>query len=192
MNRAKLEELYDKYIKDLIYFINGYLHDLYEAEDIAEDVFVELLLHPDKFRKASSEKTYLFAIGKNKAIDRIRRNAKLVPFTEGGAADKDESIPSQTQAENDGSWSFDTMPDVAVDVIKREEQQEMLSAVSELKEEYRMAIFLSYYEGLSNGEIAELMNVGKKQVENYLYRGKQSLKEKLGDKSDDYDLIKGF
>ena len=191
MDRAKLEELYDKYIKGLIYFINGYVHDIYEAEDIAEDVFVELLLHPERYRKASSEKTYLFAIGKNKAIDRIRRDSKLVPFTEGAVADG-EDTKSKGQEDDNGIWSFDTTPDVAVDVIKKEEQREMLQAVSELKEEYRMAIFLSYYEGLPNGEIAELMSVSKKQVENYLYRGKQSLKEKFGDKAEEYDLTKGF
>ena len=50
ISREKIEELVEEYREGLIHFIFRYVRDAHMAEDLAEDVFVELLLHPDRFR----------------------------------------------------------------------------------------------------------------------------------------------
>jgi len=161
MEREKLGELYDKYIEGLIYFIFSYVHNMEEAEDIAEDVFVEILLHPDRFKKASSEKTFLYAIGKNKAIDHIRKESKVV---------------AMNPEDEEGLFNIAAKDDVPAEILIKERNEELLSALNSINENYRLAIYLSYFEEMSNQEIADIMKVNKKKVENYLYRGKNELK----------------
>ena len=48
-----------------------------------------------------------------------------------------------------------------------------------LKAEYRVALHLVYFEGLSYEETGRIMKKGRKQVENYVYRGKRALREIL-------------
>ena len=72
-------------VKDgLIYYVNRYVKDIHTAEDISEDVFVSLLMHPKRFSGDSSVKTYLYTIGRNKAIDRLRRNRRTQVDEEAG------------------------------------------------------------------------------------------------------------
>ena len=68
------DELVNMYHDALIYFINGFLFDITESEDVAEDTFMELIVHPKRFSFRSSLKTYIFQIARNKAIDRVRRS----------------------------------------------------------------------------------------------------------------------
>lgn len=174
MDRAKLEELYDKYIEGLIHFLMRYVKDENLAEDLAEDVFVEILLHPDRFRKASSEKTYLYAVGRNKAVDFIRRNARVSTVS----IDDEELniIMSDLSGE-------ETEAGVEETVIKKEDSQRLGQAMGRLKEEYRTALYLSYYEEMSYTDIGAAMGKSPKQVENYIYRGKKALRGMLEEKN---------
>ena len=63
--------------------------------------------------------------------------------------------------------------------IKEEQKIALRRAMRRLKEEYGQALYLSYFENLSNAEIARIMHKSKRQVENLIYRGKQSLKSEL-------------
>ena len=76
-DRDAFGEVIDLYRESLIFFIHRYVNDMDTAEDLAEDVFVELIVHPERFGEKSSLKTYVFAIARNKAIDWIRRHSRL-------------------------------------------------------------------------------------------------------------------
>ena len=77
-------EIVEEYRESLIFFLYRYVGDLYAAEDLAEDVFVEVLLHPKRFRFQCALKTWLFTIGHNKAVDFLRKTSRLqvVPLDE--------------------------------------------------------------------------------------------------------------
>ena len=70
-------EIVDEYRESLIFFLYRYVGDLTAAEDLAEDVFVEVLLHPKRFHFQCALKTWLFTIGRNKAVDYIRKSSRL-------------------------------------------------------------------------------------------------------------------
>ena len=71
-------EIVDLYRESLIFFIHRHVNNLDTAEDLAEDVFVELIVHPGRFEGKSSLKTFVFAIARNKAIDWLRKDRKSV------------------------------------------------------------------------------------------------------------------
>ena len=70
-------EIVDLYRENLIFFIHRYVNNLDIAEDLAEDVFVELIVHPGRFEGKSSLKTFVFAIARNKAIDWLRKHKRM-------------------------------------------------------------------------------------------------------------------
>ena len=53
-DRDAFGEIVDLYRESLIFFIHRYVNDIDTAEDLAEDVFVELIVHPERFSEKSS------------------------------------------------------------------------------------------------------------------------------------------
>ena len=64
-------------------------------------------------------------------------------------------------------------------ILDNEEKRQLAEAMDLLKAEYRVALHLVYFEGLSYEETGRIMKKGRKQVENYVYRGKRALREIL-------------
>ena len=154
-------EIVDEYRESLIFFLYRYVGDLHAAEDLAEDVFVEVLLHPKRFRFQCALKTWIFTIGRNKAVDFLRKTSRLqvVPL------DEAERLAEVSNLE---------------DVVLDSEEKHLLNgALGEISEDYRMALHLVYFEDLSHEEAARVMKKNRKQVENLVYRGKQSLRKIL-------------
>lgn len=61
-DQSAFDELMDAYRDRLIFFIKGYVGSAEEAQDIAMDTFVEILVHPGRFRFKSSFKTYIYSV----------------------------------------------------------------------------------------------------------------------------------
>lgn len=154
-------EIVDEYRESLIFFLYRYVGDLHAAEDLAEDVFVEVLLHPKRFRFQCALKTWLFTIGHNKAVDFLRKTSRLqvVPLDE---AERVAEVSNLEKA-----------------LLDSEEKRLLNRALGEISEDYRMALHLVYFEDLSHEEAAQVMKKNRKQVENLVYRGKQSLRKIL-------------
>ena len=72
-----LGEIVDLYREGLILFIYRYVANLADAEDLAEDVFVELIVNPERYGFRSSLKTYIFTLGRNKAVDFVRKQSRI-------------------------------------------------------------------------------------------------------------------
>ena len=183
--REKIEELVELYRESLIYFIYRYVNDIDTAEDLAEDVFVEILIHPDRFRNASSEKTYLYAIGRNKAIDFIRKNRRLVLLDdrEEMSSEEELSFLERASAEEERLKRMSDENDPLGSLLKDEETRELHEALASIKKEYREAISLVYFEELSYEEAGKILGKNSKQIENLIYRGKKSLAKALKDRN---------
>ena len=70
----------DAYRDRLIFFIKGYVRSAEEAQDIAMDTFVEILVHPGRFRFKSSFKTYIYSVARHKAMDRLNNDYRTVLY----------------------------------------------------------------------------------------------------------------
>ena len=93
------------------------------------------------------------------APDRLRRRPRLAPLPE--------------EAES-GDWE-----ELEERLIRSERREAVRRALGRLSGEYRQVLILSYFEGFGNEETAKVMKKTRRQVENLLYRAKQSLKAEL-------------
>lgn len=177
VSRQKIEELVENHREGLILFIYRYVNDLDTAEDLAEDVFVEILLHPDRFRNASSEKTYLYAIGRNKAVDFIRKHKRLVFMSDRD----DDSLDSDITYLEKRFYDDATLvrmaeeSDPAHKMIRDEEIARLRTAMDTIKKEYSEALSLVYFEEMTYEQAGKVLGKDRKQIENLVYRGKKSL-----------------
>ena len=72
-----ITEIVGEYKDGLILYLNNYVNNLCIAEELTEDTFFRLLVKKPKFHGKSSFKSWLYAIGRNVAVDYIRHNSKL-------------------------------------------------------------------------------------------------------------------
>ena len=79
------EGAFDDIMKELfcglIFFIDRYVHDVHVAEDIAMDVFSDLVVHRHRYNFKVTLKTYLYMLGRSRALDHLKRR-KTVDFVE--------------------------------------------------------------------------------------------------------------
>jgi RNA polymerase sigma-70 factor (ECF subfamily) len=78
------DQLMEAFQQPLTRFLQGYVRSLETAENLAEETFVELLLHKKRFRGQGSFKIFLFSVARQKAIGCIRREQRCPspPFDE--------------------------------------------------------------------------------------------------------------
>lgn len=152
-----LDELIAIYRNPLTAFIYGFTKDSDTAESIMIDVFVELIRHKG-FKGKSSLKTYLFAIGRNKALRYLKKNRN--------------DFISLNDVEN-----YISNEDLLTDKLIEEERKEIVhEAMDKLNPVYREVIYLLYFEEMSYKEVSFVLRKSSKQVANIAYRAKQSLK----------------
>ena len=137
-------------------FIKGYVRSAEEAQDIAMDTFVEILVHPGRFRFKSSFKTYIYSVARHKAIDFLRKKRTV--------SDEGEEI-----------WD-----ESAIDSFYRgEDAKTVRECMDRLNNDYRTVLYLVYFEEVDGDGAAKIMGKSKKQLANLLYRAKQALKTEL-------------
>lgn len=150
------EQIVVKHKDNLILFLSRYVKDLHICEDISQDVFVFLFVYKERYKYKSSLKTYIYTVGKNKAIDFIRKQNKNISLI--------ESI--------DGQFEEDIIEKLMLD-----EQKEMLNnCLKKIKIDYAIAIHLIDFEDFSYKETSEILKKTVPQVKILIYRARNSLK----------------
>ncbi|MBQ2687262.1 MAG: RNA polymerase sigma factor [Clostridia bacterium] len=159
------------YKDGLILYINNFTENIFTAEDLAEDTFVKIVTKKPRFSGKSSFKTWLYAIGRNVALDYLRRT-------------KAKEI------------SFDELPEIKEEVlsleqeyIKKEENITLHHAMEKLNPQYKQVLWLVYFENFSNREAATVMKKSVRNIETLLYRAKQSLKSELNKEGFEYEKL---
>ncbi len=166
------EEAFDQIVKELfdplVFFIDRYVHDLAAAEDIAIDVFTELIVHKHRYNFKVQLKTYLFMIGRSRALNWLKHRKRQAeePLEEADFADERQALEAQ--------------------FIRSERARLLHEAMDRLPEDMRTALHLVYFEDLSYEETAKVMKKTKKQVDNLLYRAKASLRTTLSKEGELY------
>ena len=154
-------ELVEDYKDGLILYLNGYVRNLSVAEELTEDTFFRLMTRKPRFSGKSSFKVFLYAIGRNVAVDYIRRNSKLLSWGEA-----ENFLPDEQDLERS--------------YIKEERKIQLHRAMLQLPTDYADVLHLVYFAQMSYDEAAKVMKKSRKQVDNLLYRGKKELRIILG------------
>ncbi|MSO94340.1 MAG: sigma-70 family RNA polymerase sigma factor [Thermoleophilia bacterium] len=164
-----LRELYDRYGKVIYSFAYRLTHDATLSEECVQDVFVALWRRAADFDPTRARlTTWLFVVARNRAIELGRQKARRPELREAL-----EPVGSE--------------PDPAELVAVADESQRMAEAMAELPEEQLVVLRLSYFDGLSHSEIAEVIGIPLGTV-----KGRMRLAlERLRSLSDTYDLRAG-
>lgn len=161
-----------EYKDGLILYLNSFVNNIYIAEDLMQETFFKISVKKPKFKGKSSFKTWLYTIGRNVAIDYIRHNSK---FSISSIEDMENHLKDETNLENL--------------YIKNERKIIIHKALSNLKPEYCQVLWLCFFEEFSNGEAAQIMGKSKRQIENLLFRAKQSLKATIDKEGLEYEKL---
>lgn len=155
-------EIIRDYKDGLILYLNGFTGNLHAAEELMEETFVKLATKKPGFRGKCSFKTWLYAIGRNAAIDCLRRSRKR------------RDMPVEDMAALAGEEE-----DLERSYLRTERNILIHRSLAKLNPVYRQVLYLLYFEGFDSAETAAIMKKSRRQITNLVYRAKQSLKSEL-------------
>ncbi len=154
-----LARLMEKYGDALTLYIDGYIGDVHEAEDLMIEVFAWLLAKRPRIRPGAL-KAYIYKAARNMALRCKSRRRDVFSLDE-------------LEPEPDAEALVEEM------FGGRERARILRECMSRLSADYREALYLTYFESLSCAEAAKVMAKSSKQIANLVYRGKQSLRKLL-------------
>lgn len=166
--RALVEQYQNMVFKACYNILNNYE----DAEDVAQEVFVEAYLSISGFRGESRLSTWLYRISVNKAKNLLRKNKwqllmqRLERFLPGEKSDNKDV---------EDFSAFESMNRME----RTEDQKILFKAIESLPENQRIAFSLNKFNDLSYQEIAEAMQTSLSAVESLIHRAKLNLQKKL-------------
>jgi len=161
-DESGLVEIIRDYKDGLIFYLNSFVGNIHTAENLAEDTFVLLGIKKPKDKKKGSFKTWLYTIGRNVAIDYLRRNSKTAQIS----IDECAELISEEES-------------LELSYIREERKIIVHRSLCKLKSEYQQVLWLVYFEGLSNKEAAAVMKKSVHNIETLVYRARNALKSQL-------------
>lgn len=164
-----LDALMDRWQMPLRRFLYRYLHNETDASDVAEETFVRIYRHREKFRPGAKFSTWMFSIALNLCRDHAR-HGKSRPVI---ALDHDALAAASERSVD----SVGAAPDT--DLLSAETAEVVRSAIERLPDPLRTAVLLCEYEDLSHAEAAAVTGCSPKAVETRLYRARQLLRDAL-------------
>ena len=150
----------------------GMVHNTEDAEDIAQEVFIEVFRSIHKFRADAKISTWLYRIAVNRSLNFIRDNKKRRWFQS-----FEDSVQSKTRELQNITSSKTDQPEFQLE----NKQRAILlhEAIDSLAQNQKVAFTLSKYEDLSYQEISAVMDLSVSSVESLLHRAKKNLQKKL-------------
>lgn len=141
-----------------------------DADDLSQEVFIEVYNSIDKFREESKLSTWIYRIAVNKSLEYIRKmkRKKRFRFLSGGG-DRDKLVKAEELDFNH--------PGILIE--NKEKAAILFQAVEKLPENQRIAFTLHKLEDLSYEQIAEVMNKSISSVESLMHRARINLRKKL-------------
>ena len=159
--------LYDRY-GGLVYGLAmRILGNLHEAEDLTQEIFLKLHQGGTYNPRRGSLATYLTTLTRSRAIDRLRSRSNRRQIL--------------TRWQCDMANSSSNLPVEQLSLQERREQ--VRQALAQLSDSQRQVLELSYYEGLSQSEIAQRLQKPLGTVKSWARKGLLNLRDRLKDES---------
>jgi len=171
-DEAAFRKLVGSYQKLVVNTCFGMVHNLEDAEDIAQDVFVEVYRNIQNFRADAKLSTWLYRIAVNRSLNHIRDNKKHKWF---------QSFENEVETKNRQLFQAESSHSDQPGYHMENEQRAVIlhEAINSLPENQKVAFTLNKYEELSYQEIADVMEMSVSSVESLLFRAKKNLQKKL-------------
>ena len=169
---AAFTELVEKYKQPVMNLVYRTIHDPTEAEDLAQNVFVQVFKSAPRYKNTAKFSTWLFTIARNLCLNEIRRRSRHPAESLDVPHPEQEDQPLH-QFEDKKTFS---PPE---SLLHGELARKIEEAMADLPENQRSAILLCRQEDLSYEEIADVLGCSVSATKSLIHRGRETLKEKL-------------
>ncbi|MCR5278341.1 MAG: RNA polymerase sigma factor [Lachnospiraceae bacterium] len=158
--------LFERYREPLTYFLYGLVGNLDDAEELMLDVFAAVSSGLARYREqeGAAFKTWLYSVARNKAKMFLRKHTvEFLPLDE-----LLDLVPT------------DNVQDPFIDVLLDNERNSGLyQALGMIRPDYRVVLYLTYFEGMKPKEVSRVLHKSVKPVYNLISRGKTTLRSLL-------------
>jgi RNA polymerase sigma factor (sigma-70 family) len=168
-NREAFQKLVNAYSEKVYNISLSYLNNFEDAEDLTQEVFIEVYNSISKFRGDSKLSTWIYRITINKSLDFLKRKKSKKRFAFVTSIFSNEDVEEE-------------IPDFehpGILLESKERAKILFSAVSKLPDSQKTAFMLNKIDGLSYKEISEIMDTSISSVESLLFRAKENLRKLL-------------
>ena len=155
-------KLYDRYVKMVYNKCYGFAKSADEAEDLTQDVFLQLFIKLRTFKGKSKFSTWLYSFTYNFCVNYVNRNKQLKI--------RDKSV----QVDSSEYKLTEDVPDESLFEMKADKLKKCLEIISA---EERSILLLKYQDGASIKELVNLLDIGESAVKMRLKRAKERLLE---------------
>jgi len=170
-NKETIQYLVNTYQKNVIKTAYYFVENIEDAEDLSQEVFIEIIKSIGRYKRNASLYTWIYRITVNKSLDHLRRQKRRRQIHQIG------SFFNVLQDEGVKQGSDPVILDTRND--DNEKRKVLESAVNSLPENQKIAFILNKYEEMAYKEIAEIMNLSVSSVESLIHRAKMNLQKKL-------------
>jgi RNA polymerase sigma-70 factor (ECF subfamily) len=171
-DRGAFEELVNRYKQPVTNFLYRTLGDPTEAEDLAQNVFLQVYKSAERYKVSAKFTTWLFTIARNLCLNEIRRRSRH-PAESLDAPHPEHEDQPQRQFEDSRTSS---PPDA---LLHGELEEKIRRALGELPENQRLAILLCRQDELSYEDIARVLGCSLPATKSLIHRGRETLKQRL-------------
>lgn len=162
------ELIVDNFKERIINVCFSYTNNLTDAEDISQEVFIEVFKSLQQFKKQSSLSTWMYRIASNKSIDYIRMKKRL------------KRGVSQTFYLEDQKNIEAVIDNDPLDELIQEQRKEFLYfGLAKINDRQKRAFVLTQIEGFDHKTAADIMDTSVKSIESLVIRSKKKLKSLL-------------
>jgi RNA polymerase sigma-70 factor (family 1) len=180
---AAFQQLFNRYSSSVVNFAFRFVHSRERAEELAQEVFLQVYRWQNRYEPKAKFSTWLFKIANNHCLNEVRKGEYRVSH---------ESLDSQPNDEGDGRERElpDTNPRKGDDILAAKQAADKIQKILQrLPESQRSAVLLSRFEGLSYQEVAEVLGTTEKAVKSLVFRATQSLREGLREFLENHDTL---
>ena len=171
---AAFRELIRRYERPVFSLIYRMIRDRELAEDLAQDTFIKVLNHIDRYRPEFKLSSWLFKIANNVAIDHLRRRQLDTISIDGSPHAQTSDAVAATSLD-----LADEQESALDELASRELGTAIEQAIGRLRPEYRSCIMLRHVEGRSYEEIAATLDLPLGTVKTYIHRARHELRKEL-------------
>jgi RNA polymerase sigma-70 factor (ECF subfamily) len=158
--------VYNAYYSTLLAFVRKMIPEKEDAEDIAADIFVRLWHHRTNFDTIKNLEAFLYITARNACLDFLRH------------------LKRQTEKQKELILALQQQPteNALPEDIKAEVLAAILEEIEKLPRSARRVFRLAYFDGLSNDEIARLLDITNQSVRNHKQRALKTLRDALSNR----------
>jgi RNA polymerase sigma-70 factor (ECF subfamily) len=160
-DRAAFNMLARRHVGPVVRLATHILRNRAEAEDVAQDAMLRVWTNAPRWKPVARFRTWLTRVVVNLCLDRKRRGGWLPIEAAGEIADP--------------------APDAGARLEADDAEHRLAAAIAELPPRQRAAIALTYGEGLSNADAADVLETSVSAIETLLSRAKANLRKELGE-----------